>query len=76
MSVNLAATEDWIKDRWGGFTYLVIGRNEDFMLDFENGSLFLHYENDAKNSPVGRLMLREAPTRQDILDVERVFLCG
>jgi len=74
--ISSVAGEDWIKERWGGFTYLVIGRNEDFMLDFKNGSLFLHYENDSKDSPVGRVLLLDAPTRQGVIDAERLFGCG
>lgn len=69
------ADKEWIRDRWGGFTYLVIGRNEDFMLDFKDGSLWLHYENDIKDSPVGRMLLLEMPTRQRIIDAERMFGC-
>jgi hypothetical protein len=69
------AREDWIRDRWGGFTYLVIGRNEDFMLDFKDGSLWLHYESDSRDSPVGRVMLFEMPTRQGVIDAERMFGC-
>lgn len=72
---HCAAREDWIRERWGGFTYLVIGRNEDFMLDFKDGSLWLHYENDSRDSPVGRVMLFEMPTRQGIIDAERMFGC-
>ena len=69
------AGEDWIKERWGGFTYLVIGRNEYFMFDFKNGSLFLHYENDSKNSPVARVLLIDAATQQGVIDAERLFGC-
>lgn len=67
------ATEDWIRNRWGGFNYLVIGRNEDFMLDFNLGSLWLHYEGGFRNSPVARLMLFETPTKQNVIDAERIF---
>jgi hypothetical protein len=70
-----AATEDWICERWGGFTYLIIGRNEDFMLDFKGGSLWLHYENDTRDSPVGRVLLMEKPSKIGIEEAERMFGC-
>lgn len=73
---HCVAREDWIRERWGGFTYLVIGRNEDFMLDFKDGSLWLHYENDSRDSPVGRVMLFERPTRQGVIEAERMFGCN
>jgi hypothetical protein len=69
------AREDWICERWGGFTYLVIGRNDDFMLDFEDGILWLHYENDSRDSPVGRLFLFGNPTIKQVIDAERMFGC-
>lgn len=72
---HCVASEDWICQRWGGFTHLVIGRNEDFMLDFKDGSLWLHYETDSRDSPVGRVLLLETPTRQGVMDAERMFGC-
>ena len=69
------ADEDWIRDRWGGFTYLVIGRNEDFMIEFKDGSLWLHCESDLQDSPVGRLLLFAIASRQDVVDAERMFGC-
>ncbi len=64
------ANEDWIRERWGGFTYLIIGRNDDFMFDFKDGSLWLHCEND---SLVCRVLLLESPTRNGVIGVERLF---
>ena len=69
------ASEDWIKERWGGFTYLVIGRNEDFMLDMKDGSLFLHYENDTRNCTVGRLLIMESATKQCVVEAEKLLGC-
>lgn len=69
------ATEDWIRERWGGFPYLVIGRNEDFMLDFKDDSLWLHYENESEYSPVGRLLLFKNPSRSEIEAAELLFGC-
>jgi hypothetical protein len=67
-------TEDWIRERWGGFTYLDIARNEDFMLDFKDkeGSLWLHYEN---GPVIGRVLLFDKPTKQNVIDTERIFGC-
>ena len=67
------ATEDWIRERWGGFTYLDIARNEDFMLDFDgDDNLWLHYE----NNEIGRVLLFEKPTKQNVIDTERIFGCS
>jgi len=73
--------EAWIRERWGGFTYLAIGRNEDFMLDF-NGDLWLHCETREVlsghfrgNAQVSRLVLFDKPTRQNVIDAERMFGC-
>lgn len=74
--LHLIAREDWIRNRWGGFTYLVIGRNENFILDFQDGSLFLLYESDTKDSPVARVLLFEQTTRQGVMDVEWMFGCN
>ena len=75
MSSELAG-QDWIEQRWGGFTYLVIGRNEDFCLEFQPKlGLWLRYETDEINSPVGLLLLFENPTQQDVIDAERMFGC-
>ena len=70
------ANEEWIRKRWGGFTYLVIGRNEDFMLDFQNNNLVLHYENSSPDSPVSEVLLIENPTQQAVIEVERLFGCS
>lgn len=72
---NLTAREDWVMERWGGFLCLVISRNENFMLDFKDGNLWLQYENDSRDSPVGRVLLLETPTRQGIVDAEQMFGC-
>lgn len=75
-SIDLPADEQWIRERWKGSNCLEIGRNVDFMLDFStDGNLWLHYESETKYSTVGRLLLREKPTRQDIVDAERMFGC-
>ena len=70
------ANEEWIRNRWGGFTYLVIGRNEDFSLGFKDGSLVLRYENELPDSPVSRVLLIENPTQQAVIEVERLFGCS
>lgn len=71
---HLIADEQWILKRWGGFNYLLISRNEDFMLDFSSdGKLWLHCES---NCGVNRLLLLENPARQEIVDVEKLFGCS
>lgn len=72
---NAVADPDWIKERWGGFTYLDIARTEDFMLDFKDDCLWLHFERNANESQVARVLLFENPTRQDVSDAERIFGC-
>jgi hypothetical protein len=67
------ATEEWIRQRWGGFTYLVLARNEDFMLDWRDGSLFFHYESDDRHGPVSEILIRESATKQCVIDAEKMF---
>ena len=67
------ATEDWIRERWGGFTYLDLVRNEDFSLYFIDGNLTLECEDDLS---VGVLLLFENTTKQNVIDVERLFGIG
>lgn len=64
------ATEDWIRERWGGFDYLDLARNEDFSLYFIDGTLTLECEDDLS---VGVLLLFETPTQQNVIDAERIF---
>jgi len=68
------ADEAWIGDRWGGFLYLDIGRNEDFRLEFENKlGLWLCFE---RRGECGKIMLFDNPTRQQVIDAERMFGCS
>jgi hypothetical protein len=66
------ATEEWVKNRWGGFTYLVIGQNEDFVLDVTDGDLFLRCETDVE---VNKLLIAKSVTRQTIMEAEALFGC-
>lgn len=70
------ATEDWIRQRWGGFTYLVLARNDEFMFDWRNGSLFLHHEKDDWRGPVSEILISESATRQCVIDAEKMFGCN
>lgn len=77
------ADEAWIRERWGGFTDLVIGRNEEFSLDFFGNSLWLHCETQEVlgvrfrgKTRTSRLLLIEKPTRQHVIDAERMFGCS
>ena len=63
-------TPEWIRKRWGG-TWINIKRNPAFSLDVVHGNLWLHVV--ASMCPIQRLMLKESPTRQDVIDAERVF---
>jgi hypothetical protein len=64
------ATRNWIRERWGGFSYLDIVRNESFMLHFDgDDNLWLHHENEE----IGRVLLFEKPTKQNVFDAERIF---
>lgn len=65
--------ENWIRNRWGGFTYLLIRKNEDFMLDFKDGNLYLHCE-DEDSTVVSRLLLFKNPSEQDIINAENFFI--
>lgn len=67
------ATDDWIKERWGGFTYLILGRNEDFMLVYQRGNLVLHYERDDPKSDVSQITIMENATKQSVIDTEKLF---
>lgn len=67
------ATEDWIRKRWGGFTYLDIARNEDFSLYFLDGTLTLEHEFEIV---VSTLLLFENATQQNVIDAERIFGIG
>ena len=68
----MIATEEWIKERWGGFTYLDISRNEDFSLQFVERRLWLHFE---QGRSVGCLLLLYEPTQADVLAAEIMFGC-
>ena len=68
---SIPADPDWIRERWGGFTYLVVSRNEDFTINFEDGSLWLYFE----GIEISRVLLFENPTQQNVMDAERVFGC-
>lgn len=67
------ATFEWIKQRWGGFGYLVLGRNENFQLNFCNEQLILHAESDDRDSPVWEIMLFDKPTQSQVAQAERMF---
>jgi hypothetical protein len=73
MTDDELATEEWIRNRWGGFNHLVIGRNEDFSLYFIDGplgALSLVHEDETS---VDVLLLFEKPTKQKVIDAERIF---
>jgi len=65
------ATEEWICNRWGGFDYLDIARNEDFSLCFAKGNLTLKYETVTEWGD--DILLFENATKQNVIDAERIF---
>jgi hypothetical protein len=68
------ADDDWVKNHWGGWSHLML-RNEDFMLDFKDGCLWLHFESIGGDS-IGRLLLKRDATKDDIIAAEKFFGVG
>jgi len=46
------------------------------MLDWRNGSLFLHHEKDDWRGPVSEILISESATKQCVIDAEKMFGCS